>query len=195
MYPSISVPPPHCSFQCPLQHSQSQPPSRVHSTFMQLTSATIRKSRDETRLQTCPPQSEAFARPSVPVLEARLLLQLYGITVLTSVLKMEAKNFTETSITLAIATRCKNHKSDQHQERITMKSVIVLDCRLHVCSATAVGSMLQGRSISANNTRQCVVRRTELATSPGYVSIEDAKLDVPHLTANTFRHTLIPIFQ
>jgi hypothetical protein len=53
--------------------------------------------------------------------------------------------------------------------------------------------MQQGLSISASNTRQKVVSRNELATSPGYVSTERAKLEATHLTANTFRHTLIPI--
>ena len=69
---TMPSPSPHCSRHCPLQHSQSEA-SRVQSALLQLTSATIRKSRDDNRLQTCPPQSEALARASVPVLEARLL--------------------------------------------------------------------------------------------------------------------------
>ena len=53
------------------------------------------------------------------------------------------------------------------------------------CSSTPVHQPVRLGSMS--------VSRTELATSPWFVSIEGTKLHVSQLTANTFHHTLIPI--
>jgi hypothetical protein len=139
MYPSISeqtqcLPPPHCSCHFSLQHSQSEP-SRVLLllllAFLQLTSYTIRRWRDKTRLPKRSPQSEAFPIPSVPVLESRLLHTLLWNYCAEFCPLDGDRKFHRNLDNTGHCRSVQNPLPDRHKEEITVKlAVIILVCML-----------------------------------------------------------------